>query len=235
MCAMSRVRTVPLETEDFVHPAYTQWHRKKTRCSGHQPCVRCQQNGQPCQYMPIVSTQAGEDNWQAKSPLTSAASAGTSESRAGFISQEREMNHIRHLPEGSMTKNDAPDDSLQEDQNGHVHGGASEFAFLQLAKQRLACLPAVSIDFSDHPLPSSRNFPPIMPPESVAHHLISTYFDFGLSTSRFVHQPSLIGVVDKMYQGEECERDELALAYMVLALGSHYSKQRSVFCGYTAR
>ncbi|KAI1311140.1 fungal-specific transcription factor domain-containing protein [Xylaria venustula] len=217
---------------------------KKTRCSGHQPCVRCEQNGQPCQYMPTVSGQAHENSRNSHaSPTLSIASGATSHSQASLFPGEPD--HVRHRKirshghsgsggGGGMERLDTPDDSLQEDQNGHFHGGASEFAFMQLAKKRLASLPAVSIDFSDHPLPQSNSLAPVLPPKSTADQLITGYFDFGLSTSRVVHQPSLINIFDKLYDGEEGKPDDLALAYIVLALGSHYSSQTNPFCGYSA-
>ncbi|KAI0970977.1 fungal-specific transcription factor domain-containing protein [Xylaria arbuscula] len=215
---------------------------KKTRCSGHQPCVRCEQNDHPCQYMPTVSGQAHESSRNSHtSPTLSTASRATSHSQASLfpeepdhVSRRRIHSHGRSGGGGGMEGLDTPDESLQEDQNGHFHGGASEFAFMQLAKKRLASLPAVSIDFSDHPLPKSQSLAPVLPPKSTADQLIMGYFDFGLSTSRLVHKPSLINIVDKLYGGEECKPDDLALAYIVLALGSHYSSQTNLFCGYSA-
>ena len=106
---------------------------------------------------------------------------------------------------------------------------------MHLARQRLASLPAVSIDFSDHPLPNPRSLAPILPPKQVADQLIAGYFDFGLSTSRFMHQPSLIDLMDGIYNGEDCNPDDRSLACIVLALGSHYSNYTNSFCGFAAR
>ncbi|KAI9035967.1 fungal specific transcription factor domain-containing protein [Aspergillus affinis] len=125
-----------------------------------------------------------------------------------------------------------PDETPPEDQYGHFHGFATGFAFLQFAKQRLASLPSMPLDFSDYPLTNAGNLPSILPPKSVADDLIRDYFDFGLTTSRFVHKPSLLAVYEKIYNLEETfnpNQDDLALVYMVMATGSHYSKQNSVF------
>lgn len=113
---------------------------------------------------------------------------------------------------------DSPDESLQEDQYGHIHGGSSEFAFLHLAKQKLARLPSMSILFSDYPLIAPENLPPILPPKNIADALLSNYFRFGLSTCRFVHEPSLASMLETMYLGNRGGKlggDEAALVCMV--------------------
>ncbi|KAI0442407.1 fungal-specific transcription factor domain-containing protein [Xylaria telfairii] len=211
---------------------------KKTRCSGHQPCIRCKQNAQVCQYMPTTSTQTSDGNWMVRNPHASTpfgtASSTINHSRASRFSEESDPENHQNLLSHGIKKVDTPDETLQEDQNGHIHGGASEFSFMQLAKQRLLSLPAVSIDFSDHPLPHPKFLTPTLPPKATADQLIARYFDFGLSTSRLVHKRSLTDIVDRMYNGEECNSDDLALAYIVLALGSHYSNLRSNFCGFSA-
>lgn len=130
-----------------------------------------------------------------------------------------------------------PDASLQEDQYGHMHGGASEFAFLQFAKQKLASVPSMSIDFCDYPLTAPAG-PNVMPPKQIGDLLLQTFFNFGLSTSRFIHQPSLTEDYEKLYDPAsiaELGTDKLALIYMVMALGSHYSTLQNMWCGYSAR
>ncbi|RWA12862.1 hypothetical protein EKO27_g2237 [Xylaria grammica] len=192
--------------------------------------------------MPTVSAQTPEGNRSSHaSPTLSTTPGVTNHPQTSPASEESDYehhlgtrSHNRRLDGNSMTKLDTLDESLQEDQNGHFHGGASEFAFMQLAKQRLASLPAVSIDFSDHPLPHAKSPAPILPPKHITDQLITRYFDFGLSTSRLVHQPSLISIVERIYKGEDCKPDDLALAYMVLALGSHYSRHTDPFSGFSA-
>uniref|UniRef100_A0A8H7N3U9 Zn(2)-C6 fungal-type domain-containing protein n=1 Tax=Bionectria ochroleuca TaxID=29856 RepID=A0A8H7N3U9_BIOOC len=216
---------------------------KKTRCSGHEPCVRCQQNGQTCEYMPTVSTPQ-------KTPRSSRASKRKSVSVPSptitAISHESRMEDLTVcspiIPVGSSTSSSRevdespPDASLQEDQYGHVHGGASEFAFLQFAKQKLASVPSMSIDFCDYPLTSPAG-PNVMPPKQIADLLLQTFFNFGLSTSRFIHQPSLTEDYEKLYDPAstaELGTDKLALIYMVMAVGSHYSTLQNMWCGYSA-
>ncbi|KAI0474426.1 hypothetical protein F4859DRAFT_92931 [Xylaria cf. heliscus] len=182
--------------------------------------------------MPTASTQASDGNWVTRNSHAS-LNLGTG-FRASVFSEGLDVEAHQRLSNSDIITVDRLDESLQEDQNGHIHGGASEFAFMQLAKQRLASLPAVSIDFSDHPLPSSGGLAPVLPPKATADQLISRYFDFGLSTSRLVHKPSLTNIIDQMYNGEECNPDDLALAYIVLALGSHYSNLKNTFCGFSA-
>ncbi|KAI0425201.1 hypothetical protein F5Y09DRAFT_335179 [Xylaria sp. FL1042] len=171
--------------------------------------------------MSTISTQAPEGSRNSHASLTlSTATGATSHSQASLSPEEPDHRTHRRIHSYSRSSSDmeklnTPDESLQEDRNGHFHGGASEFSFIQLAKKRLSSLPAVSIYFSDHPLPR----------ESCTIR----YFDFGLSTSQLVHKPSLIDIVNKIYDGEECRPDDLALAYIVLALGSHYANQTSPF------
>lgn len=188
--------------------------------------------------MPTTYSEAAPTDRENVDSVISPASTvtRTDHSRATLFSEQPDNGEQRYSPGTSLTTSiDVPDESLQEDLNGHFHGGASEFAFMQLAKQRLSTLPAMSINFADHPLACLGMFPQVLPPKDTADHLIRTYFNFGLSTSRFVHEPSLVATINRIYGGEECEPGNLALAYMVLALGSHYSNQKSSFCGYTVR
>ncbi|KAI8225857.1 putative transcriptional regulatory protein [Colletotrichum sp. SAR 10_86] len=144
---------------------------------------------------------------------------------------------VQSSPPANGTSSETPDGPLQEDQYGHFHGGASDFAFLHMAKQKLARLPSMSIHFSDYPLAESGNLPPILPPKPIADRLMRTFFDFGLTTSRFVHEPTLMESFEKLYsdgQGDSLSNDALALIYMVLTLGSHYSRVNNMYCGYSS-
>lgn len=102
----------------------------------------------------------------------------------------------------------------------------------------LSNLPAMSLQFVDHPLTESNTLPAILPPKKVADALVAGFFDFGLTTSRFVHKPSLMAILETLYSYDELnklEQDDLALVYMVLALGSRYSPVNNAFCGFAAR
>lgn len=107
-----------------------------------------------------------------------------------------------------------------------------------MAKQKLARLPSMSIHFSDYPLAESSNLPPILPPKPVADRLVRTFFDFGLTTSRFVHEPTLMESFEKLYsdgRDDSLSNDTLALIYMVLTLGSHHSRVNNMYYGYSSR
>jgi hypothetical protein len=109
---------------------------------------------------------------------------------------------------------------------------------LQLAKARLASLPSMSLDFPDFPIVNTINLPATLPPKSVADTLIHNYFDFGLTTSRFVHQKSLWASYENLYSNNPDSlpnQDDLALIYMVMAIGSHYAHADTVFSGFAAR
>lgn len=141
----------------------------------------------------------------------------------------------RHSP---AQHNPTLEEPPQEDQYGHYHGSASGFAFLLSVKDRLASLPSMSLDFSDYSLAVPGKRPGILPPKAVADTIMRDYFDFGLTTSRFVHEPTLRVAYERLYstQGDDgLGQDDIALVYMVVALGSHYSQTSNVFCGFSAR
>lgn len=96
----------------------------------------------------------------------------------------------------------------------------------------------MSLDFTDHPLAEPGNFAPVLPPKSVADRLIHCYFTSGPAIMRFVHRPTFNAVYEKMYVSDDWEGlqpGELALVYMVLGLGAHYSKTDNTFSGFRAR
>jgi hypothetical protein len=131
------------------------------------------------------------------------------------------------------------EDTVQQDQFGHYHGGTSEFAYLQYTKQKLASIPSMSIYFVDSPFPKLEESDWILPPKPIADELMHSYFDFGLTTTRFVHEPSMRQIYETFYghldARKELGSDVIALLYMVFALGSHYSKLENLFCGYNSR
>ncbi|KAF9876938.1 fungal specific transcription factor domain protein [Colletotrichum karsti] len=214
---------------------------KKTRCSGHMPCIRCQQHNRQCQYMPTTALpHPSEKRDSIANPAISPVEAATTISLDQQHSDGTQAPNFHDFsPVNPSSANEAsgetPDGPLQEDQYGHFHGGASEFAFLHMAKQKLASLPSMSIRFSDYPLAESGDFPPIIPPKHIADKLLRVFFDFGLTTSRFVHEPSLVESFEKLYNDGQCDglnNDNLALIYMVMTLGSHYSRVENMYCGY---
>ena len=95
---------------------------------------------------------------------------------------------------GGVQNHGIPGAPLQEDQYGHLHGATSEFAFLHFAKQKLTSLPSMTLEFCDYPLGWGDSLPRVLAPKEIADELVRTYFDFGLSTSRFVHEPSLCDI-----------------------------------------
>ena len=88
------------------------------------------------------------------------------------------------------------------------------------------------LDFPDFPIVNTIDLPTTLPPKPVADSLIHNYFDFGLVTSRFVHQKSLWASYENLYSGNP---DGLALIYMVMAIGSHYGHTDTVFRGFSVR
>ncbi|KAE8358710.1 hypothetical protein BDV27DRAFT_169234 [Aspergillus caelatus] len=204
-----------------IRNACTTCREKKTRCSGHMPCLRCRQNSQPCQYMPLARRHDPQGQ--------------PGESTSGAISKRPLSTGVDH--ESPQDTQMTPEEPPQEDQYGHFHGSASGFAFLQLVKARLASLPSMSLNFPDYPLLDSTNFPATLPPKSIADTLIHNYFDFGLTTSRFVHKSSLLASHGSLYSNNPDSlpsQDDRALLYMVMAIGSHYAQANTVFSGFSA-
>ncbi|OQV11028.1 Fungal specific transcription factor domain-containing protein [Cladophialophora immunda] len=201
--------------------------------------MRCQKQNQPCEYLDaprFVNEGFRSDGWNSNlSPNVALPQEIPGTSR-------RFAADIAHLPPGNdaliaLSDEDTPEEPVQKDQYGHFHGGASGFVFLHIVKQRLARLPSMSLDFSDYPIAETGKFPSILPPKSIADALVRNYFDFGLTTSRFVHRPTLEATYEKLYLTEEWSsmgQGELAVVYMVLAMGSHYSDTNSVFTGFSA-
>jgi hypothetical protein len=130
-------------------------YRKKTRCSGHMPCIRCRQNNQQCQYMPIALRH--DSQGQQTEPISTQSSRGQLPSEVEHTSPQDIQRTAEEPP--------------QKAQYGHFHGSASGFAFLQLVRARLASLPSVSLDFPDYPLVNSSNLPSVLPPKSIAETL----------------------------------------------------------------
>lgn len=130
------------------------------------------------------------------------------------------------------------EDALQKDGYGHFHGEASEFAFLHFAKDKFASLPSMSIHFHDFPLVSSGKYMPVLPPKTIGDDIVHTFFDFGLTTSRFIHEPSFLSRYEAMYDtsvSQAVGAEDASLICMVMALGSHYSSENDAFRGYSAR
>ncbi|KAE8136458.1 hypothetical protein BDV38DRAFT_293877 [Aspergillus pseudotamarii] len=228
----------PHRSASKIKNACHQCRVKKTRCSGHKPCYRCVHRQQTCTYMSPM--------W----PTSSTSTVANERQRPGSprvpcISPDFAIDPLGAEPnvaagdggDDVVASTDTSDAPLQQDQYGHVHWTSSVFAFLNIAKQKLTSLPSMSIDFCDYPLSSSRALPRVLPPKAVADELVKNYFDFGLSTSRFVHEPTFRLTYKLMYSvgsGEGLQPDSLVLIYMIMALGSHYSRYDSVWCGYSA-
>ncbi|RSL50706.1 hypothetical protein CEP54_011773 [Fusarium duplospermum] len=129
--------------------------RKKTRCSGHRPCIRCQQNGQDCRYMPTVSTPQLQDARPIASTEPNISPSRAFSPTGTYVSPPQPAIDpaldapLDSSPGGDDNQGDTPTAPLQEDQYGHLHGGSSEFAFLHFARQKLSSLPSMSIDFCD--------------------------------------------------------------------------------------
>ena len=217
---------------------------KKTRCSGGHPCLRCWKLDQACHYddtLRLSTSNAEIRPDDATNAATSSISARMPDAAEPSLRKPSTSNAARFFHAGDAlvpASVDTPDEPLQEDQYGHFHGGASGFAFLQFARQRLANLPTTSLQFLDYPIAASGTLPPVLPPKAIADDLVEAFFDFGLATTRFVHRPSFTWTYEKLYgNGKPTDQNqgEMALICMVLGIGAHYSAVTNAFSGFSAR
>lgn len=193
----------------------------------------------------MPTTLTGAQSTEAPPKPTGAQPSPTSVSISMQFGQDTEHLSLEgaspqseHSFSGSTHAPETPQGILQQDQYGHMHGGSSEFAFLQFAKQKFSRLPSISIHFSDDPLTGLGGQAAALPPKHIADELVRNFFDFGLPTLRFVHEASFMACYNRLYDScpdVELSQDNVALVYMVLSLGSHYSLKTDCFRGYTAR
>jgi hypothetical protein len=93
----------------------------------------------------------------------------------------------------------------QTDQQGHYIGSSSAVSFLLRIQKRLHQDSSLSHDssiftFGDAPLPE---FDPsffVLPPKPDAQRLVERYFDYAAPTHRFLHRPTIEGLVEEFYE-----------------------------------
>jgi hypothetical protein len=103
----------------------------------------------------------------------------------------------------------------QTDQQGHYIGSSSAVSFLLRIQKRLHQNSSLSHDssiftFGDAPLPE---FDPsffVLPPKPDAQRLVERYFDYAAPTHRFLHRPTIEGLVEEFYetQGDMRSRED---------------------------
>jgi len=93
----------------------------------------------------------------------------------------------------------------QTDSQGHYIGSSSAASFLLRIQKRLHQTSSLSHDssiftFGDAPLPE---FDPsffVLPPKPDAQRLVERYFDYAAPTHRFLHRPTIEGLVEEFYE-----------------------------------
>jgi hypothetical protein len=93
----------------------------------------------------------------------------------------------------------------QTDSQGHYIGSSSAVSFLLRIQKRLHQNSSLSHDssiftFGDAPLPE---FDPsffVLPPKPDAQRLVERYFDYAAPTHRFLHRPTIEGLVEEFYE-----------------------------------
>ncbi|KAF2445783.1 hypothetical protein P171DRAFT_386601, partial [Karstenula rhodostoma CBS 690.94] len=121
----------------------------------------------------------------------------------------------------------------QTDQQGHYVGPASGVSFLLRIQKTLHQNSSLSHDssiftFGDAPLPE---FDPtffVLPPKAEGEKLVERYFDFAAPTHRFLHRPTIEGLLQEFYetQGDMKNKEEApgktALLLIVMAQAKAY-------------
>ncbi|KAL5375296.1 hypothetical protein DPSP01_011306 [Paraphaeosphaeria sporulosa] len=121
----------------------------------------------------------------------------------------------------------------QTDQQGHYVGPASGVSFLLRIQKTLHQNSSLSHDssiftFGDAPLP---DFDPtffVLPPKAEGERLVERYFDFAAPTHRFLHRPTIEGLLQEFYetQGDMKNKEEApgktALLLIVMAQAKAY-------------
>ncbi|KAF2793308.1 hypothetical protein K505DRAFT_325558 [Melanomma pulvis-pyrius CBS 109.77] len=93
----------------------------------------------------------------------------------------------------------------QTDQQGHYVGTSSGVSLILRIQKRLHQSSALSHDssiftFGDAPLPEVDQTFFVLPPRADAERLVKCYFEFAASTHRYLHRPSIEGILNEFYE-----------------------------------
>ncbi|KAL5115248.1 hypothetical protein ACEQ8H_006840 [Pleosporales sp. CAS-2024a] len=143
-----------------------------------------------------------------------------------------------HVPAETMSRDppsrNSPEPGRgQTDSQGHYIGSSSAVSFLLRIQKRLHQNSSLSYEssiftFGDAPLPE---FDPsffVLPPKPDAQRLVERYFDYAAPTHRFLHRPTIEGLVEEFYetQGDMRSKEDapakISLLLIVFAQAQAY-------------
>jgi hypothetical protein len=174
-------------------------------CLVHQRQIAVTASTRPRILMPAdaASPASTTSPFQFQRPLPSPSQDGGSNSIDGFrgveklvAPNENPVGHHLDLPEPTQT-----------DQQGHYVGTSSGVSLILRIQKRLHQSSSLHHEssiftFGDAPLPDFDHDHTffVLPPKAEAERLLKHYFDFAASTHRFLHRPSIEGILNEFYE-----------------------------------
>ncbi|KAG7055825.1 finger protein [Colletotrichum scovillei] len=149
------------------------------------------------------------------------------------------VDHLSRLPDTNSLRNSP--EPPQTDEQGHYIGPASGVSFLSRIQKRLKVqssgyLNSSVFNFGDRPLLGQDSSFAILPPKTVAVSMVRRYFDFGATTHRFLHRPTIQSWLEELYETngfmlyKESARSQTALLFMVFAHSNSYQSRQLNHC-----
>jgi hypothetical protein len=140
--------------------------------------------------------------------------------------RESAIQSLRNSPEPS-----------QVDQQGHYVGPASGASFLLRIQRKLRHQSTLSSEssiftFGDLPLPDFNPSFFVLPSRGEAAELLDRYFNFASATHRYLHQQTVLGWLDELYETNGVmkqrigARSRTAVLLMLFAQAKNYSKSK---------
>lgn len=213
-------------------------NRKKTRCTGKQPCQICTRDGIECEFKTpnlrgkmrnksrtIVSSAV----ISTLSPLSSVASETASQPQSQFQSVTNNNGQLptSPIPQGQaeavatgQSSRVSPEPG-ESDQQGYFVGSSSGLSFLLRLQRRLRQeteeIAKTSVfTLGDPVLPDFDALSFVPPPRYEADMLLKTYFELSAPTYRFLHRPTVEGWIHQLYENGRIQRPQSHSKYAVI-------------------
>ncbi|RAL59819.1 hypothetical protein DID88_000448 [Monilinia fructigena] len=225
--------------------------RKKTRCSGNQPCNLCTSAGLVCEFtaayrrgkIPPITTEKEQPNQQGAVSENAGSSANIEHGHVIEIAKPFPEYHNAFQSPLTGEFGTIPHDvavaasTLARLQPGTCKDTTWDlppephFSFVyrkNFIKKSSFSHNSSIFTFGDAPLPDYDPSFFVLPPKPDAKNLVARYFDFAVPTHRFLHRPTLEAWVDEFYdnlgtfQRKGGAKGRTALLFMVFAQAKDY-------------
>lgn len=232
--------------------------RKKTRCTGTLPCQRCIKFGRSCEYTALYtrgtppSPLPGPSLTPQPSPVSRSLFAEGQNS--GKTHQSSSSGSIDRRSSRSVAvlspKSNTPEPEAT-DLEGNYLGPSSGISFLTRVCRRLkqddvstrpvrtnveASLNTPVFLFGDRPFSAESNLSDLrLPPRESIPKLLENYFDYSNVTYRFLHRPSVVSLIETVYEKNITPSNpppsnwagKAGVVYMVFAVSILYEERRN--------